>query len=273
MHDTFESFIKAFDEIRALLVNKDDMISRYNRVNINALKEIQIFLSVFKKISVEIEGDQYVTRVHILPAMDIINEHIKINPTDSLIVQNMKKRAATYIAENKNEVLPLNHEIWPFFHPDFKRMEGFKSVDKVVVMNTIELAIQSMSNDGTINSVNIDTASNRSSSTCSGNIPVNSIFTSLKDNVESTEGFSDEINRYINCQHGIVSNLLEWWESHKDVYPTLYRYFLQFAAVPATSASAERIFSRAGNLITEKRTRLSPKNVDMLLFLHQNKNI
>lgn len=193
MHDTFESFIKAFDEIRALLVNKDDMISRYNRVNINALKEIQIFLSVFKKISVEIEGDQYVTRVHILPAMDIINEHIKINPTDSLIVQNMKKRAATYIAENKNEVLPLNHEIWPFFHPDFKRMEGFKSVDKVVVMNTIELAIQSMSNDGTINSVNIDTASNRSSSTCSGNIPVNSIFTSLKDNVESTEGFSDEI--------------------------------------------------------------------------------
>ena len=40
-------------------------------------------------------------------------------------------------------------------------------------------------------------------------------------------------------------------------------------AVPATSTS-ERLFSHAGNIFTEKRTRLSAEKLDDLLFLMWN---
>ncbi|KAE8746808.1 hypothetical protein FOCC_FOCC006443 [Frankliniella occidentalis] len=37
---------------------------------------------------------------------------------------------------------------------------------------------------------------------------------------------------------------------------------------PATSAPSERLFSAAGFLIQERRTRLAPDLVDKVLFLH-----
>ena len=38
----------------------------------------------------------------------------------------------------------------------------------------------------------------------------------------------------------------------------------------ATSVPSERIFSKCGQLISERRSRLKPKNVEMVIFLHAN---
>ncbi|KAF0746104.1 Uncharacterized protein FWK35_00023769 [Aphis craccivora] len=43
--------------------------------------------------------------------------------------------------------------------------------------------------------------------------------------------------------------------------------------IPATSVSVERCFSTAGNVVTRKRASLSPENVKLLVFLHQNKQL
>ena len=40
------------------------------------------------------------------------------------------------------------------------------------------------------------------------------------------------------------------------------RYF----SIPATSVRSEEIFSVAGNVLSEKRNRLLPENVDKLVF-------
>ena len=36
------------------------------------------------------------------------------------------------------------------------------------------------------------------------------------------------------------------------------------------SVPSERLFSKAGQLVSERRNRLKPSNVDMLLFLNNN---
>jgi len=41
-------------------------------------------------------------------------------------------------------------------------------------------------------------------------------------------------------------------------------------SLPATSVSLEQVFSAAGNVLTKKRARLLPENLDKLVFLHQN---
>ena len=39
--------------------------------------------------------------------------------------------------------------------------------------------------------------------------------------------------------------------------------------MPATSASVERLFSVAGQVVTAKRARLDPTTVTLLVFLHE----
>ena len=44
----------------------------------------------------------------------------------------------------------------------------------------------------------------------------------------------------------------------------------QFACISATSVPSEQVFSKAGDLVRKKRSALSHKNIDMLLFLNKN---
>lgn len=64
---------------------------------------------------------------------------------------------------------------------------------------------------------------------------------------------------------------LEWWKTRYSKYPTIGKLAKKYMAITATSVSAERCFSTAGNIVTRKRASLSPENVNLLVFLHQNK--
>lgn len=61
-----------------------------------------------------------------------------------------------------------------------------------------------------------------------------------------------------------------WWEERKKVYPTLYKLMKQRLCVVATSVPSERIFSKAGQTLTEKRSNLHGNKVSMLIFLNAN---
>jgi hypothetical protein len=43
---------------------------------------------------------------------------------------------------------------------------------------------------------------------------------------------------------------------------------IEIFAVPATSAAIEREFSLAGNIVTKKRSRLSPGTINDIIFLN-----
>jgi hypothetical protein len=65
----------------------------------------------------------------------------------------------------------------------------------------------------------------------------------------------------------------EWWKSHEKKYPLVAKVTKKFLSIPATSVSSERCFSTAGNVVTPKRNGLAPENVNMLVFLYQNRKI
>ena len=41
-------------------------------------------------------------------------------------------------------------------------------------------------------------------------------------------------------------------------------------AIPASSAKSERAFSKGGNIVTRKRTRLNPKKVEEIVVIQEN---
>jgi hypothetical protein len=63
-------------------------------------------------------------------------------------------------------------------------------------------------------------------------------------------------------------NPLQFWKHNYSSYPRLARIAKRVFAVPATSAAVEREFSLAGNIVTKKRSRLSPGTVNDIIFLN-----
>lgn len=52
---------------------------------------------------------------------------------------------------------------------------------------------------------------------------------------------------------------LEFWQKREPSYPRLTKLAKKFLMIPATSVPCERVFSKAGELITDRRNRLGPK--------------
>lgn len=67
-----------------------------------------------------------------------------------------------------------------------------------------------------------------------------------------------------------TSNPLTWWKENAARFPMLQRVAKKYLCVPATSVPSERLFSKAGELVSKKRNSIKPKNIDMLLFLNKN---
>ena len=70
-----------------------------------------------------------------------------------------------------------------------------------------------------------------------------------------------------------LGNPLIWWRDHQQVYPLMKDIVMKHLCVPATSTPPERVFSKAGELVSHRRSCISPKNVDMVLFLNKNTNL
>lgn len=63
---------------------------------------------------------------------------------------------------------------------------------------------------------------------------------------------------------------LKWWQKFQQIYPLLSEIVRARFSVVATSVPCERIFSKTGLIINDRRTRLTSKKVEQLIFLHEN---
>ncbi|CAH1107682.1 unnamed protein product [Psylliodes chrysocephalus] len=64
---------------------------------------------------------------------------------------------------------------------------------------------------------------------------------------------------------------LLWWRQHAYNYPNLSKVFIEKFGTIATSVPCERVFSKTGQIITERRSRLNSQKVRQLIFLNVNK--
>ena len=62
-------------------------------------------------------------------------------------------------------------------------------------------------------------------------------------------------------------NILNWWHEHKLSYPILSILARDVISVPVSTISSESAFSLCGRIIEERRRRLAPEMVEMLLCM------
>lgn len=63
---------------------------------------------------------------------------------------------------------------------------------------------------------------------------------------------------------------LTWWKEHAMVYPNLSEIFNEYWHIVATAVKCETVFTKAGNLLIQKRSSLSRKHTAELVFLNSN---
>lgn len=63
---------------------------------------------------------------------------------------------------------------------------------------------------------------------------------------------------------------LAWWAKYKNLFPELAEVARCFLGVQATSCASERLFSKAGFIVSKHRTSLSKNHVGMLTFMATN---
>ena len=61
---------------------------------------------------------------------------------------------------------------------------------------------------------------------------------------------------------------MSWWCRHQFGYPTLSGLAKKYFAIPASSATSERVFLSAGNVVTKKRNKFADDNVDAPVFFY-----
>ncbi|XP_052754547.1 E3 SUMO-protein ligase ZBED1-like [Galleria mellonella] len=85
-----------------------------------------------------------------------------------------------------------------------------------------------------------------------------------------------EINTYINDDPQPIFNgdelscPLEWWRGHKCTYPYLSKLVQSYGNVMASCVPCERIFTKIGITLNDRRTRLPSQKVGQLTFLNVN---
>ncbi|XP_077424041.1 E3 SUMO-protein ligase ZBED1-like [Vanacampus margaritifer] len=105
----------------------------------------------------------------------------------------------------------------------------------------------------------------------------NSLWGPLDSQVETQRASSSTANAIAEVQRYLKDKPLPWtekplqyWFLQKTTYPHLYPVALQYLSTPASSVPCERIFSKAGEIVSQRRSRLKPSTIEQILFLNKN---
>lgn len=72
------------------------------------------------------------------------------------------------------------------------------------------------------------------------------------------------------CAESLDDTPSNYWKRNEIRFPFLCSLFKKYGTAPATSAEVERLFSLAGNIVTDMRKRITAEKLEMLLFLNAN---
>lgn len=80
----------------------------------------------------------------------------------------------------------------------------------------------------------------------------------------------DEIARFIRATSQAARGVdaLDWWKENESKFPTIASRARDVLAVQASSVASESVFSRAGCLIDDKRTRLGDDSIRVCMLLN-----
>ena len=276
------------------------VLAENNRINLIPadnthlnMKVLCDFLSDFDAATQIVSGEKYATISLIKPLLRTLTNHCSEDSDDSSLIKSVKEAIKKDIENRYKE--PKTQKILnvaTIIDPRFKNDSEYGSESNQNVLVTATKDIWGASELSTQNDSEIipETQSQQGATYSRFAVNVcappltkkqkkakefkNKLFQiDISNNSQDTlsEKVTRELNRYMaEPQEGPDTDPLEWWKFRQSSYPLLTKTFKHYFNIPATSVPSERAFSLCSNVITKKRTRLLPQNVNIITFLHDN---
>lgn len=250
------------------------------------IEEVLPLLKPFYEVTIEISAEKNVTLSKVIVfnnlIQDFLRKYFSQNQKIISVQSALKKGMETRFKDLENNILYAESTI---LDPRFKA-RSLKNQDYR------ERAIEGLKNKvgkTPLQSLQYNNREN-SSNTTTALVPVSSVDENgnKKDCVSIWDEYDSEISRITRPENKTVAGIreidkylneeyldrkmdpLQWWHERRHTYPHLYAYILKRFCIVATSVPCERVFSGAGQIITQRRKLLKPNKVSTLLFLHSN---
>ncbi|XP_030764036.1 zinc finger BED domain-containing protein 4-like isoform X2 [Sitophilus oryzae] len=245
---------------------------------LSILNDVVKVLKCFEEATKKISGGSYVTISLIIPLTfgiyNFLNAVITELDTEegklfcSGLIESVKKRIFPYESRNVTKIGTI-------IDPRFKK-EGFRNPENassaaVILEQEMQGALRQKSQSQNININEPSVSQNIQTSP--------SLFAFLESRISGKikSVTSDVIitrRQYLERANSAedADPLLFWKISGNELTP-MDECARKFLCIPATSVESERSFSSAGQVITDRRSKLKSTNVDKLIFLHKNLNI
>ncbi|XP_050340894.1 zinc finger BED domain-containing protein 4-like [Bactrocera neohumeralis] len=287
-----DRFIVLADHVsKVLLQVKMDKSSKAKPPNmitgeeIDALVEVRDILKPLLQVTQEVCFEKYVTLSKCIPLISSLRKKIEELTLETLIGRHLKQRMVQDIETKYGNIESVKlHACATLVDPRYKKF-GFQSIRdsaravtnvadlvkterKVALAATVAninpqdeiLAIQGPESQKT-NDDNDDLWSYFDNTViCSSN---------LADSDEAG-GLPIQLRQYLTrpaVNRKQNPNPFTVWESMKYEYPYLWNVAKKYLPIVATSVPCERLFSHAGLIANQLRSRLSPQHINELIFL------
>ncbi|XP_066586680.1 E3 SUMO-protein ligase ZBED1-like isoform X2 [Prorops nasuta] len=262
-HDMLQRFVELSDIIGGILLQNPTAPTMITAAELQIIKEFVHLLKPFVEATKIISGEYYLTASKVIPVVSTLRvalyesepeteEGIKMK---ELLLEQFEQRFNTI----ENEIILTTCTI---LDPRFKSIH-------VKNDQACSIAISEIAKN--INKRNLDQEPVQNNAS---NINVkndfwsyhNDLINKLKSQVSPNEDEIPDELRYYLAQPPIemISCPITFWKSNNTSLAEIGKKYL---AVIATSVPCERIFSKAGRIMTESRNRLTANHLQQSLFL------
>lgn len=254
-----------WNAIEEILAQRREL-RRIANIDREYIQGIVRFLNTINLASKHTESTYKDTLAHVWIGITEICSKCRVQPDDPIYIRAIKARCLEYI-ESKF-VLHQYHRIASFLHPNYKTLIFASPEQKnKTIRETKELLNRTTSSQSSISSSSSSpsNSSSRRSSTESDSSFLSNYYNRCDDEI-------NEVDAYLNvdCIPDENINVFIWWLERKSTFPELYKIALKMHSIPASSLQSERTYSRAGTIISDRRTSLNPRTVEDLLMLNKN---
>jgi hypothetical protein len=264
-YDMIDRGLKMKKVIQIVCLNDDELNSYY--ISDDQWRELEIihkFLRNFYEATTLLSAQNYSSICIVIPILDCLLDHCKSYSENEIL-----KDCINLIETKLKKYEPRLKNIFSYFAVILDPRLNFEHLKSIVSKSEHEKV-----RDVFIGKFNENYALNvverKTTEISVVNTP--SLLSSIYKKRKLNE--NEELESYENLpQESPQTDPIEWWKMHENIYPTLSKLAFGILCIPATSVPSEHIFSKAGDIVTKKRSRLSDSSLQSLMCLNTFYNL
>ncbi|XP_029991479.1 zinc finger BED domain-containing protein 1-like [Sphaeramia orbicularis] len=274
---TFDMFQRLYDQrepVGADLSNLENDVSPLSCAEYEMIHEALFLLQPFKAATTELSEEKRVSASKVIPLYRMLQHNLLEKLRHSK--QPATQQLGTFLKDGLQARCGQYEIVRPLatlLDPRFKNL-GFgnpakaQEAEKQLILECATLIQPAETSDPQIAPSSSSTADNS----------LWDMFDQKVKNKTTTRSITAdatiEVGKYL--QEPFIprsADPLAYWKERAVVFPHLHKLSNKFLCIPATSVPCERVFSKAGEVITKKRNRLHPSTAEKRIFLNKNLEI